>query len=344
MKPKIIFFVLVIQLGMKINGKAQVPSYIPSNNLIGWWPFNNNANDETGNGNNGTLLNGVIITTDRFSNANSAYSFDGIDDRIFINTAFFDNGWNQYSISMWFYLNTVSNTNNSNSSHYFFNTSPHNGLGWGMNWGNSGKYHLFAGSGTPSSSWNAILSTNATQNILTSIWKHVVLTKNGTTFSLYVDGIFDHSWTSSVSIQSYFYKTYFGSTDPTAASEVINGKLDDIGIWDRELTPTEITSVFQSNPAGIKEYNIESNFCSVYPNPASQNLQIVINNGFFQRLDNEIELAVYSIDGRLVKSDKLKKNDLQNNNKFNIESLSKGLYLMKLSSGNYHQSIKFIKE
>jgi hypothetical protein len=34
---------------------AQVPSYVPTNGLVGWWPFNGNANDESGNGNNGTV-------------------------------------------------------------------------------------------------------------------------------------------------------------------------------------------------------------------------------------------------------------------------------------------------
>ena len=31
---------------------AQVPNYVPTNGLVGWWPFNGNANDESGNGNN----------------------------------------------------------------------------------------------------------------------------------------------------------------------------------------------------------------------------------------------------------------------------------------------------
>ncbi|NBU91173.1 MAG: LamG domain-containing protein, partial [Flavobacteriia bacterium] len=35
-------------------GFSQAPSYVPANGLIGWWPFNGNANDESGNGNNGT--------------------------------------------------------------------------------------------------------------------------------------------------------------------------------------------------------------------------------------------------------------------------------------------------
>jgi hypothetical protein len=44
--------------------------------LVAHYPFNGNANDESGNGNNGTV-NGATLTTDRFGNMNKAYSFDG---------------------------------------------------------------------------------------------------------------------------------------------------------------------------------------------------------------------------------------------------------------------------
>ena len=48
---------------------AQVPSYVPTDGLVGYWPFNGNANDESGNGNNGTV-NGATLTSDRFGNEN----------------------------------------------------------------------------------------------------------------------------------------------------------------------------------------------------------------------------------------------------------------------------------
>ena len=60
---------------------AQVPSYVPTNGLVGWWPFNGNANDESGNGNNGTV-NGATLTSDRFGNANKAFNFNGINNHI----------------------------------------------------------------------------------------------------------------------------------------------------------------------------------------------------------------------------------------------------------------------
>ena len=71
----------VIVLVFTLNVFSQVPNYVPTSGLVGWWPFNGNANDESGNGNNGTV-NGATLTTDRLGNVNAAYSFDGIDDFI----------------------------------------------------------------------------------------------------------------------------------------------------------------------------------------------------------------------------------------------------------------------
>ena len=56
---------------------------VPSTGLVGYWPFNGNANDESGNGNNGTV-NGATLTTDRLGNANSAYSFNGTTQEIVV--------------------------------------------------------------------------------------------------------------------------------------------------------------------------------------------------------------------------------------------------------------------
>ena len=46
---------------------AQIPSYVPTDGLVGWWPFNGNANDESGNGNDG-VVNGAILANDRNGN------------------------------------------------------------------------------------------------------------------------------------------------------------------------------------------------------------------------------------------------------------------------------------
>jgi hypothetical protein len=55
----------------------ELPLYLPTDGLIAYYLFNGNANDESGNGNHGTI-NGATLTTDRYNNADSAYAFDGL--------------------------------------------------------------------------------------------------------------------------------------------------------------------------------------------------------------------------------------------------------------------------
>lgn len=60
-----------------ISSSAQVNF---SNGLVAYYPFNGNFNDASGNGNNGTAMNGATFGTDQWGNANSAAFFDGIND------------------------------------------------------------------------------------------------------------------------------------------------------------------------------------------------------------------------------------------------------------------------
>ena len=71
-----------------------------NNDLVAYYPFNGNANDESGNGNNGTN-NGATLTSDRFGNLNSAYNFPGIcDSGININLNNTSNNVG-YAVSLW---------------------------------------------------------------------------------------------------------------------------------------------------------------------------------------------------------------------------------------------------
>jgi hypothetical protein len=51
--------------------------------LVAYYPFNGNADDESGNGNHGTVY-GATITEDRFGNTESAYSFNSVGNYDFI--------------------------------------------------------------------------------------------------------------------------------------------------------------------------------------------------------------------------------------------------------------------
>ena len=63
MKKANILFLLIV-FNISVFGQS-VPSYIPANGLVGWYPFTGNANDMSGSGNNGIVV-GASLTTDRF--------------------------------------------------------------------------------------------------------------------------------------------------------------------------------------------------------------------------------------------------------------------------------------
>jgi hypothetical protein len=79
---------------------AQVPNYVPTNGLVGYWPFNGNANDASVNGNNG-VISGATSTTDRFGSINSAYNFNVTNSNIVIPNKSTQNFTSEFTISLW---------------------------------------------------------------------------------------------------------------------------------------------------------------------------------------------------------------------------------------------------
>ena len=90
--------ITICLIALAFNSFAQLPSYVPTNGLVGYWPFTGNANDVSGTGNNGTV-SAATLTTDRFGNANGAYSFNGTTSYIGIPTINVSSS-NQFTISI----------------------------------------------------------------------------------------------------------------------------------------------------------------------------------------------------------------------------------------------------
>jgi hypothetical protein len=83
-----------------------VDSILPTEGLVAYYPFNGNANDESGNGNHGTV-NGATLTADRFGNENRAYDFDANIIDISLNE-WTEIGLNDFSISAWIKLSALN--------------------------------------------------------------------------------------------------------------------------------------------------------------------------------------------------------------------------------------------
>ena len=51
---KLLTILFAVALGLNLS--AQVPNYVPTDGLVAWYPFNGNANDESGNENDGEIM------------------------------------------------------------------------------------------------------------------------------------------------------------------------------------------------------------------------------------------------------------------------------------------------
>lgn len=222
---------------ISLNVIAQVPNYVPTNGLVGWWPFSGNANDESGNGNNGTV-NGATLTADRFGGTDKAYSFSNSD--ILISNFFFDNGWQDYSITLWFTTADITQYMQN-----FLNTYPHDGEGLGWNHANApGKISHWKNADPNNHLWN-ILSANPLNytNVQNNEWYFITIVKTGLTYTYYVNGQLDKVTVATLAAISSYTGMRFGSI---GSAEHLNGKLDDIGIWNRALTSCEIADLFHA--------------------------------------------------------------------------------------------------
>ncbi len=212
-----------------------VPAYIPTDDLVGWWPFNGNANDESGNGHNG-IVNGAELTSDRFGNSNSAYRFS--DNSIsFLNSDFVAFDTISFTCSVWFKYQNIGNSI-GNFVRY------HDGLshgGWGVR-------HM-ANSRANGLEHNILHNSVTSGNVYNdNAWHNVVFVRNTKSkqLLLYIDGVLQNTTEMESGLINTILKGLplnFGTCD---GFEPFYGSLDDIAIWNRVLSSTEITRVFNS--------------------------------------------------------------------------------------------------
>lgn len=291
---------------------AQVLSYIPTNGLVGYWPFNGNANDESGNGNNG-IVNGATLTSDRFGNSNYAYNFDGSNwIEVFYNQIF-NFGTNSFTLSCWS-LKQGNNTFQHLVTRNYIPVYPNATANYALRFENN-SIALFS-SGNTSQGNGTLVSTS--QNNLTN-WNHFVGVFNSVNqnMQIYRNGNLIASGQTNPNIQNYnsIGNMYFGVEHPStvlpSGPQYLNGKLDDIGIWNRALTQEEITGLYNASSAsecqtlvintGILSFNpvTYTNTVTIYPNPANDHITIDCGNlanvaGWNIKITNALGQEVFS--------------------------------------------------
>ncbi len=255
-----------------------------STGLVAWYPFNGNANDESGNGNNGTV-NGATLTTDRFGNANNAYGFDGINDRVDVpgtNLSPALDDTKNFTIAHWVRLNQDVMSN--------FVLGYSQGLGNSMPVGAfqlSLKAYPAYGPG-PYLYLDDNIGCNLTVGasaLAVGQWQHVVTVWNAATHStnIWVDGVnqavtkqCDAVMSAKARTGTWTIGAYCpGSVPGSCDQQFLNGSLDDFRIYNRALSVSEIQAL----------YGIADTINAVQGDTRSADLKLSSYGGYSQTAD-----------------------------------------------------------
>jgi hypothetical protein len=255
MKTKNLFLTASATIVLAFANMAQVPSYVPSNGLVGWWPFNGNAQDESGNGNDGTV-NGATLTIDRLGQANKAYSFNsnflghysGAD---FIRCNFPGPiGNSNRTFSFWIKTDSLSIATQNNTvlsyggNEFDYGEQFRIVFGWDCNQSIAGINYSGVKEApfTPSNSWQLITIVYDSNNGLNSTGIRIYINANlSQSYCSEINGLnFNTSALNPITFGRYHDINWV--SDPG----FFRGFLDDIGIWNRALTQQEITLLYLS--------------------------------------------------------------------------------------------------
>jgi hypothetical protein len=315
------YLILIITFLLSFTLKAQVPNYVPSNGLLGWWPFSGNANDESGNNNHASVF-GATLDNDRFGNTNSSYIFQNNSDNI--NKQNFPINSQNFTISAWVKLNTAYSYSTFNILKIGASDNTSNGgisLKFDQNdsFYGSGMYKVY-GSINSSTTGSTIHSNSLNFNFVSN-WHHYILRKNNALIEIYIDNQLVSS--SNIFSTIDYTNNWLRIGDRSNINNNLIGirTLDDIGIWDRALTQTEITDLY-TGVLSSESFTNTSSF-QLYPNPANDYMQ-------FKSSDMVDKISIYNALGQLVQENKI--NSLEG--AISIEHLAQGSYFVKVNNQN----------
>ncbi|MCI0747497.1 MAG: choice-of-anchor D domain-containing protein, partial [Verrucomicrobia subdivision 3 bacterium] len=248
------------------NNDTAVPSESPYNfsiqgtgtsggtGLVSWHMFDETsgttASDSSGSNNTATLYNGATWMAGKNANA---VSVDGINDHVLApSSASFNTIAGQMTAAAWIFKR-------ANAASYGGIVGRRTGTGysdlWTLYYNNTANDEYTANVTTSGGSFvvNGPSST-ADHNV----WVHVAAIYNGSNLLLYRNGVQVGSVAASGTISTETTGVIMGAGDNGSfgIGEYINAGLDDVKIYNRALTATEVNDLFLNGAPPLPEVNV----------------------------------------------------------------------------------------
>jgi len=227
------------------------------NGIKSMWTFNaadgsnaNTAVDITGR-NNGRVINAPLKIGQGIKG--DTYEFYDNQSIEVSNSDDFNFGGDDFTMSYWIKSNTTAGWEPPHPLSFYGSMT-----GWWQAVGNSTRlgdplnfvgYDGGGSSSYPTGTYFTVPSVGA--SILNGSWNNVLIRRQEDTFSLFVNCSLKGTMSSSAVFRNNLGKLYIGNIDPahTASSGYnapVNGLMDEVGIWNRALSDSEVTQLCES--------------------------------------------------------------------------------------------------
>lgn len=237
---------------MSLETYSQIPQ---TNNLISYYPFLGNLEDQSGKNHNTGSINGdPSLTQNRFGTNNAAYYLDGTDDYLYFGNSIYadlpdtdSDGYyeDDYTISIWAKSSVVDNE-------IFIAFGEADGLYTGM------ISVIGSTIGFNSSNWG-FPSTSTSGKKSDNNWhQYTFVYVAGSFRKLFIDGSLVRQ--ANDTLRRFNFKNYglsvgIGRFDaagnPEGIATTYTGSVDDVRMWNVALTNTEVSNLYtyENNPA-----------------------------------------------------------------------------------------------
>jgi len=182
----------------------------------------------------------ISVGGESFSNTKSL-NFDGSNDRVEVNNTL-ANGFSELSISTWVkYANNVATSNRYHPIVAKIGSLGNSFVLRNMRSGassNGGELHFMVL--TPDGSFTAFSGVVPSQNV----WINVVGTYDGSNVKIYIDGVLKGTASATGNINTNNTILFLGDSGFGGFSSIFNGAIDEVSIYSRGLTQSEVTSIY----------------------------------------------------------------------------------------------------
>ncbi len=211
----------------------------PSEELVGYWPFDGDVSDHARE-NHGTFVGGSAIYATGFDGApQGSLNFDGTNDYVRVNQ---DSGLpiyshEEFSVSLWVRGGAQADKRVFSEGSSSNNTPVFN---IGTNSGNGSEVDLFIR--LPSGSRPLSHRLSQTQPF-DNTWHHLAWIDRDGQAELYVDGILDGQDFSYSKTAMTLNRTSIGAILRASDSFHFDGLIDDVSVWEKALSEEEIQAL-----------------------------------------------------------------------------------------------------